>query len=83
MSSRERIVVWNDSDTESPMSFVGYLVMFCDKTSPILKSTALIVYHFLVGSISCSAKYTRWLSENGQTVVSFQPVQADSDLKDS
>lgn len=50
------------------------------KIANVLESTAIVVYPVHVVVMNCSAKYLRFLLEQGYSVVTFQPVKASIDL---
>lgn len=82
MSTPERSLVWNDGDVEVSESFVWYSQVFSANTSTTLKSTVVVAYPGHVLLLNFPAKYHHWLVENGHTVVFFQAVRLESDLKD-
>lgn len=74
MSSGDDHVFWNDTDNGLPISFVGVVQIFSDKTANTLKSSAMVAYSIHNVLLNSSPDRREWLTNNGYTIFCFLPA---------
>ena len=71
MCSENDSVIWNDNDLSLPLSFVGKLQLFSDKTCTTLKASAAVEYPVHLTLFNFSLPLRRNLISSGLTIIGY------------